>query len=140
MKAMSMPSGDPLGQLLGDARTIAVVGLSTDPAKDSHQIAHYLQRAGYEIWPVNPNADRILGQRSYPSLDALPEPPDVVQIFRPPQAVPSIVEAAIGVGAKAIWMQVGIRHEAAARRAEAAGLTVVMDACMRRQHRLRHER
>ena len=137
---MSAPPVDPLGQLLAQTRTIAVVGLSTDPGKESHQIGRYLQEAGYEIWPVNPNAERILGQPSYPSLHALPAAPDVVEIFRPPVDVPAIVEAAIAVGAKAIWMQVGIRHEAAARRAEAAGLTVVMDACMRRQHRLRHER
>ena len=129
---------DPIGQLLAQSRTIAVVGLSPDTAKESHQIARYLQEAGYEIVPVNPNAPSILGRTSYASLDALPGPPDVVQIFRSPEYVPAIVEAAIAVGAKAVWMQVGITHEAAAERARSAGLVVVMDDCMRRQHRLRH--
>ena len=131
--------GDPIGALLATTRTIAVVGLSSDPAKESHQIADYLQQAGYTIWPVNPNADRVLGLPSYPGLDTLPAAPDVVQVFRPPADVPAIVEAAIRVGAKVVWMQVGIRHDEAAARAEAAGLTVLMDACMRRQHRLPHD-
>lgn len=136
-----IPSGrDPIDEILEQARTIAVVGLSPDPTKESHQIARYLQQAGYQIIPVNPNAERILGRKSYPSLAALPESPDVVQIFRAPEHIPPIVDAAIALGAKAVWMQVGIRHEAAAEQARRAGLMVVMDDCMRHQHRLRHER
>lgn len=129
---------DPIGQLLEQARTIAVVGLSPNPARESHQIARYLQEAGYDIVPVNPNAPSMLGRKSYASLEALPQPPDVVQVFRSPEYVPAIVEAAISIGAKAVWMQVGITHDAAAERARRAGLIVVMDDCMRRQHRLRY--
>lgn len=128
---------DVIGRLLATAHTVAVVGLSPDPAKESHQIARYLIEAGYDIVPVNPMAGSILGRKSYPSLDALPQPPDVVQVFRSPEHVPAIVESSIALGAKAVWMQVGISHEAAAERARAAGLTVAMDNCMRRQHRLR---
>jgi len=131
------PQEGVITHLLATARTVGVVGLSPDPAKESHQIASYLLEAGYEIVPVNPRAASILGRKSYPNLDALPEPPDVVQVFRAPEHVPEIVDSAIALGAKAVWMQVGIVHEAAAERARSAGLVVVMDHCMRRQHRLR---
>lgn len=140
MQAGVTPShDDAIGRLLAETRVVAVVGLSPDPAKESHQIARYLQEAGYEIVPVNPNADTILGRKSFPSLEAMPQRPDVVQVFRSPEHAPAIVEAAIAAGAKAVWMQVGISHAAAAERARGAGLMVVMDNCMRRQHRLRQE-
>lgn len=139
MRPPDPPAGvDVIGDLLQKARVVAVVGLSPDPGRESYQIAAYLQQAGYEIVPVNPKAESILGRRSYPGLDALPQPPEVVQIFRSPEHVPAIVEAAIAIGAKAVWMQVGIRHDGAAERARRAGLLVVMDDCMRRHHRLRH--
>lgn len=121
-------------QILRQSKTIAVVGLSPDPERPSHQVAAYLQAQGYRVIPVNPQAERILGERSYPDLASLPERVDVVDIFRRPEHVPAIVEAAIARGIPAIWMQLGIVHEEAARRARAAGLLVVMDRCMQQEH------
>ncbi len=122
-------------RILTTSKTLAVVGLSDNPDRDSHQIAGYLQQAGYRIIPVNPRIVEALGEKAYPSLRDIPERVDVVQIFRRSQDVPPIVDEAIAVGAKVVWMQSGIVHEEAAARAEAAGLTVVMDACMRSAHR-----
>ncbi len=122
-------------QILATARTMAIVGLSDKPERDSHRVAAYLQRAGYRIFPVNPNLDSVLGEKAYPSLRALPERVDVVDIFRRPDAVPEIVEDAIATGARVIWMQDGIVHNAAAERARQAGLAVVMNKCLMREHR-----
>jgi predicted CoA-binding protein len=97
-------------------------------------VAEYLKRAGYRIIPVNPMENEVLGERSYPDLDSVPEPVDLVDIFRRSEFVPAIVEAAIRNGAKAVWMQEGVWHEAAAARAEAAGLAVVMDRCILKDH------
>jgi len=121
--------------ILKTARTIAVVGLSSNPEKDSYPIAEYLQQQGYRIIPVNPTAKEILGEKVYPDLLALPEPVDVVQIFRPPEAVPPIVQQAIQIKAKVVWMQTGITNAEAAQAARAAGLEVVEDRCMRVDHR-----
>jgi predicted CoA-binding protein len=121
--------------ILGEARTIAVVGLSARRFRPSHGVAEYLQRAGYRIIPVNPKIAEVLGERSYASLDEVPEPVDIVDIFRRPEHVPEIVEAAIRTGAKTIWMQEGVVHEEAARRAESAGLAVIMDRCILKEHR-----
>ena len=122
-------------EILASARTIAVVGLSDKPDRDSHRVAAYLQRAGYRILPVNPAVTTVLGEKAVPGLRDLTEPVDVVDIFRKPEAVPAIVEDAIAIGAKVIWMQDGIVHNAAAARARAAGLKVVMSRCMLRDHR-----
>jgi predicted CoA-binding protein len=116
-------------------RTIAVVGLSPNPDRPSHGVAAYLQAAGYRIIPVNPTVDSVLGERSYASLSDVPEPVDVVDIFRRPEDVPAVVEQAIRIGAKVVWMQEGVVNEAAAAAARAAGLTVVMDRCMLKEHR-----
>jgi len=124
-----------IADILGAARTIAVVGLSAKRFRPSHGVAEYLQRVGYRIIPVNPNITEVLGEKSYASLDAVPEPVDIVDIFRRSEHVPEIVEAAIRKGAKTIWMQEGVVHEDAARRAESAGLTVVMDRCILKDHR-----
>jgi predicted CoA-binding protein len=124
-----------LFRILQEARTIAVVGCSKDPAKDAHRIPRYLQAHGYRILPVNPTADVILGEKAYRSLDDIREPYDVVDIFRPSEDVPPIVDQAIRGPAKVIWMQEGIRNEEAARRAEAAGKIVVQDACMMIAHK-----
>jgi len=121
--------------ILGEARTIVVVGLSARRFRPSHGVAEYLQRAGYRIIPVNPKIAEVLGERSYASLDEVPEPVDIVDIFRRPEHVPAIVEAAIRKGAKTIWMQEGVVHEEAARRAESAGLAVIMDRCILKEHR-----
>jgi predicted CoA-binding protein len=121
--------------VLEESKTVAVVGLSPRQERDSHRVAKYLQSQGYRIIPVNPNADEILGERSYPDLTSVPEPIDVVDVFRRSEAVPEIVEEAIKVGAKTVWMQMGVIHEEAAARAREAGLQVVMDRCMMIEHR-----
>ncbi len=128
-------SSDEVRRILETARTIAVVGLSDKPDRDSYRVAAYLQGQGYRILPVNPNLTEILGERAYGSLRDVPVPIDVVDIFRRPEAVPAIVADAIAVGAKAVWMQDGIVHNAAAEEARAAGLTVVMSKCLLREHR-----
>jgi hypothetical protein len=124
-----------IAEILGAAHTIAVVGLSAKRFRPSHSVAEYMQRAGYRIIPVNPNVAEVLGEKSYATLDAIPEPVDIVDIFRRSEHVPEIVEAAIRKGAKTIWMQEGVVHEEAAHRAESAGLTVVMDRCILKDHR-----
>ncbi len=132
---MAVQSLDELETILTEAKTVAVVGLSPNPDRESHSIALYLKQQGYRIIPVNPKAEEILAEKSYPSLRDIPERVAVVQVFRKPEAVPSIVEDAVAIGAKVIWMQVGIVHEAAAERARQAGLQVVMNTCMRATHR-----
>ena len=126
--------------ILEESKTVAVVGLSPREERDSHRVAKYLQRQGYRIIPVNPNADEILGERSYPDLASIPEPIDVVDVFRRSEAVPEIVEGAIKVGARTVWMQEGVIHEEAAARAREAGLQVVMDRCMMVEHWRHFER
>lgn len=128
-------TSDEVRQILTSFRIIAIVGLSDKPDRDSYQVAAYLQRAGYRIIPINPNIAEVLGEPSYPSLRAVPFPVEVVDIFRKPDAVPDIVADAIAVGAKAVWMQDGIAHNAAADQARAAGLQVVMSKCLLREHR-----
>ena len=125
---------EELKRILTSTRTIATVGLSSNPAKDSYSVAAYLKRQAYHMIPVNPTATEILGEKVYPDLLAIPEKVDVVQIFRPSSDVPTIVEQAIQIGAKVVWMQVGIAHPEAARMAEKAGLQVVMNLCMRVTH------
>jgi predicted CoA-binding protein len=125
---------DVADKILESARTIAVVGLSPDPRRPSHGVARYLQRAGYRVIPVNPNIDEVLGERAYPSLEAVPEPIDVVDVFRRSDFVGPIVDEAIAIRAAAVWLQDGVVDEAAAERARSAGLDVVMDDCMMRRH------
>ncbi len=121
-------------KILEGIKTIAVVGCSKDPAKDAHRVPKYMQMNGYRIIPVNPTATEILGEKAYPSLDAVPIAYDAVDIFRPSADVPPIVEQALEGPAKVIWMQLGIRNDAAAKKAQAAGKTVVQDHCMMRDH------
>ncbi|MFQ6674460.1 MAG: CoA-binding protein [Fidelibacterota bacterium] len=116
--------------------TIAVVGLSPRPERPSHQVARYLKSNGYRIIPVNPGHAEILGEPCYGNLKLIPDPVDVVDIFRRPEYVGPVVEDAIAMGAQAIWLQDGVVNRSAARLAEKAGLWVVMDDCMSRQHRL----
>src|SRR5712692_7199907 len=116
--------------LLRNSRTIAVVGLSSKRFRPSYGVAEYLQRAGYRIIPVNPLETQVLGEPAYPDLESIPSAIDIVDIFRRAEFVPEIVEAAIRKGAKAVWMQEGVYHEAAARRARQAGITVVMNRCI----------
>ena len=124
---------EPL-RVLKMGQRVAMVGLSGNPMRPSHFVAIYLKSRGYEVIPVNPREKEVLGQRSYPSLRDVPGKIDTVDIFREPSAVPPIVEDAIAIGAKAVWMQLGIVNEAAAERARAAGLAVVMDRCMKIEH------
>jgi predicted CoA-binding protein len=124
-----------LADSLRAAKTIAVVGLSGRLFRPSHGVAEYLQRAGYRVIPVNPRETEVLGEKAYPDLASVPLPVDIVDIFRRSEYVPEIVEEAIRIGAKTVWMQEGVIHEDAARRALAAGLEVVMDRCILKEHR-----
>lgn len=120
--------------LLKQARTIAVVGLSNQPMRASYSVAGYLQNAGYRIIPVNPQETEVLGEKAYPDLDSVPYAIDIVDIFRRSEFVPEIVEAAIRKGAKLVWMQQGVVNEDAAKTARAAGLAVIMDRCILQEH------
>jgi len=121
-------------RVLQEAKTIAVVGLSPNPNRPSFGVANYLAGAGYRIIPVNPGQDEVMGLTCYPSLDEVPDPVDIVDIFLKPERIPEVVDAAIRKGAKCIWMQLGIEHEEAAKKAGKAGLTVVMDHCTKIEH------
>jgi predicted CoA-binding protein len=122
-------------ELMRDAKTIAVVGVSSNPARPSNDIARYLIDAGYTVYLVNPNETQIFGRTVYPSVRDLPEPVDIVDIFRRAPDVPPVVDDAIAAGAKAVWMQLGIVNADAAAKARAAGLDVVMDRCTKVEHR-----
>ncbi len=123
-----------LAQILRDTTRIAVVGLSPKPERPSYQVASYLHAAGYEIIPVNPGHDQILGRRCYPNLESIPGRIDLVNIFRKPHEVPALVDSAIHLGVKVLWMQLGIIHEEAAATATAAGLVVIMNRCLKIDH------
>ncbi len=122
-------------EILDKYHTIAVVGASPNPERPSHGVAGYLMEHGYQVIPVNPNAREVLGETSYPSLSSIPEKVEVVDIFRRSEEVLPIVDEAIKIGARAIWMQEGVVNEAAAAKARDAGLLVVMDKCMFKEHR-----
>lgn len=121
-------------QILGNSETIAVVGVSTESTKASNMVASYLQDEGYRVIPVNPRATEILGEECYPDLRAIPFPVDVVDIFRPASEIPDIVQDAIDIGAKAVWMQLKLIDMPSAEKALAAGLDVVVDKCMKMEH------
>jgi hypothetical protein len=122
-------------EILRKYRTIAVVGLSSDQARESYGVSHYMQSAGYSIVPVNPVETEVLGEKAYPTVVSIPATVEIVNIFRRPEAVPAVVDDAIAAGAKVVWMQEGIVNEEAAAKARAAGLEVVMDRCIRTVHR-----
>jgi predicted CoA-binding protein len=128
---------DRVTEILRQARVIAVVGLSSRSFRPSHGVAAYLKSVGYRIIPVNPYEQEVLGERSYTRLEEIPEAVDIVDVFRRSEFVPEIVESAIGIGAKAVWMQEGVEHAEAAERARRAGLVVVMDACILKEHQKR---
>ena len=133
----TVPQRDAIHELLTRARTIAVVGLSNRPLRPSHGVALYMQSRGYRIIPVNPTIGEALGERSYPSLLDVPEKIDIVNIFRRPEFVPEIVRQAIRLKMPAVWMQEEVVHQQAAEEAENAGLFVVMDRCILKEHRTR---
>ncbi len=125
------PAGaDPIFEILKNYKTIAVVGLSSNPARPSHGVTEYMQAAGFRIIPVNPNEKEVLGEKSYARLEDVPEKIEIVDVFRRAEDVPPVVESAIRVGAKVLWMQSGIVNEAAAEKARGAGLVVIEDACI----------
>lgn len=122
-------------RLVRESRTVAVVGLSADPRRPSHGVARYLRSSGLEILPVNPGLSSWEGLRAYPSLDALPQAPDIVDVFRRPEFAVEIAEQAVEIGAGALWLQLGVISEEAAKIAAAGGLDVVMDRCLAVEHR-----
>ena len=125
------------GTILKEARTIAVVGLSSKPDRDSNSVSRYLQGAGYRVIPVNPREEEILGERSYATLAEIPEHVDIVDVFRRAEHTPEVVRAAVEIGAGAVWLQLGIRSEESRAIAEEAGIAYVEDACIRTEHRMR---
>jgi predicted CoA-binding protein len=129
-------SGEEVRRMLRDAKTIAVVGLSEKPGRDSHRIAVYLREHGYRVIPVNPSLrGEVLGEKVYPDLASVPVPIDIVDVFRRVDAIPAVVDEAIAVGAKAVWMQLGLAHNESAEKARAAGLKVVQNKCIMVEHR-----
>ena len=133
-------SADPILEILKKYKTIAAVGLSSNPARPSYEVTEYMQRADYRIIPVNPNETEVLGEKAYARLEDVPEKIEIVDVFRRAEDVPPVAESAIRVGAKVLWMQLGIENADAAERARAAGLIVVEDACIFVEHRRRVKR
>jgi predicted CoA-binding protein len=123
-------------QILQDAKTIAVVGLSPRPDRDSNSVARYMQAAGYRIIPVNPTEDRVLGEKSYASLRDVPESVDIVDVFRRAEHTPPVAEEAVAIGAKVLWLQLGIRSEESRRIAQEGGLPYIEDSCIRTVHQV----
>ena len=130
-------NNDVVAQILRGAKTIAVVGLSSNPMRASHEVAEYLRNAGYRIIPVNPNETAVLGEKAYARLEDVPEPVDIVDVFRRAEEVGAVADSAIRIGAKVLWMQLGIENAGAAERARAAGLVVVEDSCLMVEHKRR---
>jgi predicted CoA-binding protein len=124
------PSADEISSLLREVHSIAVVGLSPNPARPSYRVAQGMQGFGYRIMPVRPMVAEVLGEKAFPDLESLPELPDIVDVFRASEHVPAIVESCIKLGIKNLWLQEGVVNEDAARSAKEAGVTVVMDRCM----------
>lgn len=128
-------SDERLFELLDKSRTIAVVGLSGKPERDSFKVAQYMQKQGYKIIPINPKVERVLGEKAYPDLPSVPEPVDIVNIFRRSEHILPVVDEALKISPLAIWMQLGIVNEEAAEIAEKAGILVIMDKCIMVEHR-----
>ncbi len=131
---MAINSPETIRRILDECRTIAVVGLSSDPSRASNSVSGYMRRQGYKVIPVNPNETSVFGEKSYPDLFAVEEQIDLVDVFRRPDEAGKAVDEAIAVGAKAVWLQEGVIDSAAAQRAEDAGLMVVMDRCWLKEH------
>jgi uncharacterized protein len=135
--SLGAQGADPITEILKKYKTIAVVGLSSNPMRPSHEVSEYMQSAGYRIIPVNPNETEVLGEKSYAGLEDVPEKIEIVDIFRRTEEVPAVVESAVRIGAKVVWMQLGIESQEAAEKARAAGLVVVEDACILIEHKKR---
>ena len=134
---MELNSPETINKILEQSRTIAVVGLSSDPSRPSYGVAGYMQSNGYQIIPINPNETMVLGERAYPSLKDVPVPIDLVDIFRRSEEAGAHVDEAISIGAQAVWLQEGVIDHEAALKAQGAGLDVVMDRCILKEHRRR---
>jgi len=134
---MSASAKDEIGELLAKCQTIAVVGLSSDPMRPSFAVSQYMQRKGYRIIPVNPNESSVLGEKAYDTLLDIPEKIDMVDVFRRSEFVPAIVEEVIRLKIPSVWLQEGVVNEAAAKKARDAGIVVVMDRCILKEHRAR---
>ena len=130
-------NSDVVAQILRGGKTIAVVGLSSNPMRASHEVAAYLKNAGYRIIPVNPNETEVLGEKAYARLEDVPEPVDIVDVFRRAEEVPAVAGSAIKIKAKVLWMQLGIENAEAAEKARGAGLVVVEDSCLMVEHKRR---
>ena len=130
-----MTESEQIAALLWGAKTIAVVGLSDNPMRVSYDVSEYMQSQGYRIVPVNPEIRESLGEKAYPTLSEVPEKIDIVNVFRRPEFVPEVVEEAIRLGVPAMWLQEGVVHQAAAEKARATGMIVVMDRCILKEHR-----
>ncbi len=128
------PPSEEIKAILERYNTVAIVGLSPKPQRDSHKVAKYLKENHYRIVPVNPGQKEILGEKCYPDLKTIPFPIDVVDIFRKPEAIPPVVDNAIEIGAQAVWMQMGLAHNQAADKARKAGLQVIMNKCIKIEH------
>jgi len=129
-----LPEAEKIAELLKSAKTIAVVGLSDNPARTSYGVSAYMQSQGYRIIPVNPAISEALGEKAYPTLSEVPEKVDIVNVFRRSEYVPEVVDEAIRLGVPAIWMQEGVVHEEAAEKARQAGIFVVMNRCILKEH------
>lgn len=129
--AFENPSREEIKRILQESNTIAVVGLSDNPSRDSYNISAAMKAKGYRIIPVNPNADEVLGEKAYPSLRDIPEPVDIVDVFRRPEHTPEIAKEAVEIGAKTLWLQLGVVNEEAAEIAKQGGLNVIMDRCIK---------
>ena len=134
---MDLASPESIQRILKECRTIAVVGLSSNPVRPSYGVAGYMKQQGYRVIPINPHEINVLGEQAYPSLAAVPDKVDLVDVFRRSEEAGVVVDEAILIGAKAIWLQEGVIDEAAAQRAQQAGLLVVMDRCWLKEHRAR---
>jgi len=124
------PSEDEIRELVAGAGTIAMVGASSNPARPSHGVMAFLLERGFRVIPVNPNETEVHGRSAWPALESVPEPVDIVDVFRRPEFTPAIADSAVAIGARVLWLQVGVINEEAAARAREGGLVVVMDRCM----------
>lgn len=134
MLGPARPDDNQLRELLSRCKTIAVVGLSPNPARASNRVAVYLQKAGFHIIPVNPALEEVLGEKCYPDLASIPGPVDIVDVFRRPEFVPAIARQAVEIGAKLLWLQESVVHDEAALAVSQAGMAVVQDACLKIDH------
>ncbi len=127
-------SNEEITKILKDSKNIAIVGISADETKDSNSVAKYIKQKNYQIFPVNPKYDEVIGEKCYKNLKLIPQPIDIVVIFRKPEAIPAVVDEAIDINAKTVWMQLGLANNSSAAKARKSGLSVVMNKCIKVEH------